>query len=455
MLAVGPADLYHLYDAHVQVPRPEHSLKAGLRRVLWMILFDWEAATLAALGTVHMAVRRRWLLVLVPGWCLAGVVVLTLHWPTWYHHYLLVSIPGCVIAGIAVAELFSQGYKPQRGWTYPARVVLRLTAAALTICLVVALIQGKKSEPVRSIDRRREHDRFALKVMNAFAEKTRMVITDRQMYAFRGGFTVPPNFCQTSRKRSLTGNLTVADCIEAVREHRPEQIVLARVLYPEARAILEGANDKYVLVYRRRSTTRIYVREDVANDWFTMIQELAKQTGHAPAHDFLALQWIERGEVERALSCLERAVALDPSEPFACTHLAEVYMVRGRYAEAFEVLATARHMADGHRYLELSRVYAWRMATCSEAPYRDAVAAEAVIDEVLGIYKRPRAEDLEIKAATVAAQGRYAEAVVAVTRAIERAKERGEHGRIERLERQLQSYRDGKPIVEHVTMPQF
>ena len=453
LLSVGPASFCHLYDAHVQVPRPEHPLKSGLHGVLWMIHFDWEAAFLAFLGTVQMVVTRRWRLALVAGWCLVGLIALILHSPRWYHHHLLLSIPGCVIAGVAVAEIFARGWKPQRGWAYPARVVLRLTAAALIFCLVVALIQGKKREPARPSEKRRDHDWFALKVMNAFADKTQMVVTDRPMYAFRGGFTVPPNFCQTSRKRSLTGNLTVGEFIETVREHRPEQIVLVRLLYPEARAILEAANDKYVLVYHRRATTRIYIREDIANDWFSTIQDLAEQTGHVPAHDFLALQWIERGDVAQGLGCLERAVALDPSEPLACVHLAEAYMAGGRFAEAFEVLQTGRRKAEGRRYLELTRMYAWRRATCSDESYRDAAAAEASIDAVIATYNRPWVGDLEIKAAAVAAQGRFTEAVVTVTEAIERAKEREERGRIERLERQLQSYRDGKPIIERVEMP--
>ena len=455
LLWVGPADFHYLYDTHVQVSRPEHPLKSGLHGVLWMIHFDWEAAFLAFLGTAQMVITRRWRLALVASWCLVGLIALILHSPRWYHHHLLLSVPGCVIAGVAVAEIFAPGWKPQHRLGHAVRVALRLLAAILIICLVVALIQGRKREPARTNDKRRDHDWFALKVMNAFADKTRMVVTDRPMYAFRGGFAVPIDLCLISKKRTLTGNLTVDEFVRAIRKHRPEQIALVRTAYTDAPAIIEGAIDTYLLVYHCRSTTRIYIRGDIANDWFSTIRDLAEQTGHVPAHVFLALQWIERGDVAQGLGCLERAVALDPSEPLACFHLAEAYMAGGRFAEAFEVLQAGRRKAAGSRYLELTRMYAWRRATCSDEACRDGATAEASIDAVIATYNRPWMGDLEIKAAAVAAQGRFTEAVVTVTEAIERAKEREEQGRIERLERQLQSYHDRKPIIERVEMPRL
>jgi|GEM_PF-800377 len=456
LLVVGPADFHHLYEAHLQASRPEVIPESAVPPVLWRnIRSDWQIAILAILGTAHLALRCRWLLALAPGWCLAELVVLTLHYPVWFHHHLLLSIPACVIAGVGAGQIFAPGWKPERGRVYLARVVLRLSAAALTICLVVALARGGKREQESISVMWGDYDRFALEVMNAFKDKTRIVVSDRPMYAFRGDFAVPPNLCLTSLKRVRTGNLTVEELIETVRKHRPEQIVLTRKLYRHARAVLEAADDEYVLVYGRPDTTPIHIREDVAEGWFSIIRDLVERTRHAPAHDFLALQWIERGQAERALASLKRAVKLDPSEPDACTHLAEAYMAGARYSEAFEVLQTGRRVADKDRYKRLSRTYAWRRATCPDESHRDPATAEAVINGVIRLEGRVRAEDLQIKAAIASARGRFAQAVETATRAIELAEDDGERWRIQRLERQLQGYRSGKPCIEYVRVRGF
>jgi uncharacterized protein YfdQ (DUF2303 family) len=68
---------------------------------------------------------------------------------------------------------------------------------------------------------------------------------------------------------------------------------------------------------------------------------------------------------------------------------------------------------------------------------------------------RLRAEDLEIKAAAAAAGGQFTQAVEIATQAIELADDAGEQWRIKRLERQLRSYRRGKPFIEQVRKPRF
>jgi hypothetical protein len=78
-----------------------------------------------------------------------------------------------------------------------------------------------------------------LETMNEYADRTNWIMTDMPMYAFRVGRPVPPNLATFSQKRLATGSLTEEDILAAMREYRPEQVLIARFEIPALEAYLQ------------------------------------------------------------------------------------------------------------------------------------------------------------------------------------------------------------------------
>jgi hypothetical protein len=96
--------------------------------------------------------------------------------------------------------------------------------------------------------------------MNAYAAQTNWIVTDMPMYAFRVQRPVPPNLATFSQKRLSTGSLTEADILTAMREYRPEQVLIARFEIP---ALEEYLCDKYTEILSVEFF-RLFLRNDLA-----------------------------------------------------------------------------------------------------------------------------------------------------------------------------------------------
>jgi hypothetical protein len=68
--------------------------------------------------------------------------------------------------------------------------------------------------------------------MTNHAPKTRWIVTDLPLYAFRVGLPVPPHLVVASTKRFVTGALTEEDLMNFVREYNPEQVLTGNGVYP-------------------------------------------------------------------------------------------------------------------------------------------------------------------------------------------------------------------------------
>ena len=92
-------------------------------------------------------------------------------------------------------------------------------------------------------------------------------------------------------------------------------------------------------------------------------------------------------------------------------------------------------------------------ATCPDAAFRNGAEARSVAAEVLRLQGRQTARGLEILAAALAAEDKFDQAGRAAQAALDLARRDGQHATVERIERELDTYRRARPWLEAVTMP--
>ena len=454
LLTVAPSDFAQLHQGHLDATKA-YPADASVEMLMGNIRLDWEIAVLAGLGVIQIVLSRKWLLLPTLAWVIVGFAALRAHSPVWYHHHLLLSVPACLLAGTAVGDILSSGWRPRLRWRILTRISIRLATAALVIVLIVSLAREAKHERPRVPPFQSECDRFAVEVMKSYQHETSTVVVDRQMYAVRAGFAVPPNLCVTSHKRMTTGNLSVEDVIRSIEEYEPEQIVLARTLYIHARTIMKALPHRYRLIYHRPAVVQIFVRSELVGDSLARLNNLAEKMQHAPAYDFVGLEWARRGEQQKAKAAFIGANAIDPCYPEACLHLADLYMASGDYTRGFEILTAGRKKIDIQRYVTISRHYARRKATCPDESYRDGVDAETTINLVVRLQGFESWQDMQIRAAALAAQGRFAPAITTVERALDLVNNGGRTRDSRRLRQQLGAYQQHKIWTEAIRLPTY
>ena len=464
LLAAAPAYWGPLYSTHADARTVGmYAQNAGVGQLLDNLRDDWQIMLLAALGAMHVILRKRYALLIVPVWVLVALAALWRHAPVWYHHHLLISVPACAIAGIAVGQIASGGLRAQRGLDWIVAALLRVAAAGMVAILAWAVITGAKRAPDWPWLSWRDHDRFVVQVMKAYQHATDVVIVDRQMYAFRAGYAVPPNLSVTSHKRLVTGNLTDREILRTIADESPQQIVLSwRFSDRLKRSIVEAIRGRYTLVYRgvqvylddRQIPVEVYVRADIAGDPLDVLSTALQRIPNvAPAHDYVGLLSAARGDTQQAVAAFRRAHQLDPTEPGASRHLAESLMSRGHWQEGFAVLQGAMAQPPGPRRNTVTRAYAWRRATCPDAAYRNGAEAEGIIRSILQTGAPQRSADMEILATALAGQNRFDQALTIAQRALALARAGGQQTAAGRLQRQIESYRQHQPWVEVAALP--
>jgi hypothetical protein len=464
LLSVGPSNLDQLYRTHASARSGDsYSHAATVKMIAANIRGDWHLFVLAVIGTLWLLLRRRYVLLIAPAWCAIALAALWRHSPVWYHHHLLLTVPGCIVAGVAIGEMLRGGFGLHWRFASVARGVLRLAAAGVAMALVLAVVTGAKRDKPKPWLFWRDQDRFVVAVMRGYGDKTSTVFTDRQMYAFRAGYRVPPNLSVTSHKRLVTGNLSGDEIARTIEQQNPEQVILSwRLPEPVKRRIISQVEGRYKLVYfgvlvylpDREIPVRAYVRNDVSGDPLDALLRAGRLVPEAAqGHDFIGLTLANRGRRQEAITSFVRANAIDPYEPRACRHLAEAFMAGGEFAKGFSVLRTGLQTGARGRFATIARDYAWRRATCPDESLRDGAEAASLVRQVIALQEERSFRTMEVLATSLAAQGRFEQAVAAAEEALHLARSSGEEEAAVRLERELDSYRRGQPWIEPVEMP--
>lgn len=238
LVTVPLAEIGQLLRPHLLV-RGAADFSAHTRAFWGHFVEDIAIVLPAVVGVVVVVSRRLWTGVIPVAWALLAVVVLARHEPLWYHHYLLVSIPMCWCAGFAVSELLRRRSRPA--------VLAAIVAAGLFLWHLPAVY---RRDVVAWTDRDSQSEREVVAVMLRHADRTRYVMTDRQIFAFRAGLRVPPPLAVTSLKRRWAGQLTDDMLIEILDAWRPEQVFLSGRRLPVTPTLVEYLQRRYRIAYR-------------------------------------------------------------------------------------------------------------------------------------------------------------------------------------------------------------
>jgi 4-amino-4-deoxy-L-arabinose transferase-like glycosyltransferase len=265
LVLVGPWNLPSILLPHLSAPSQEYfqeqqfGMNVHLQGAVPLL-------GLGALGVVLAVIRRNWLALYPLAWAGLAYLLFTIYTPVFYHHQLLITIPAAMLAAGAVGEgmlslLYTRGMSG-------ARQLESLLGVAAVIGLVWAAVQyvpvldkELMNRPrLTGFDLRATSGKLkVLRIMNANIDQTKWIMTDMPMYAFRVGRPVPPNLATFSQKRLSTGSLTDQDILAALRDYRPEQVLIARFQIP---AVEEYVQEHYKLILSVEFF-RLFLRNDL------------------------------------------------------------------------------------------------------------------------------------------------------------------------------------------------
>ncbi|MBK7643255.1 MAG: hypothetical protein IPJ19_09415 [Planctomycetes bacterium] len=160
-----------------------------------------------------------------------------------------------------------------------------------------------------------------------------------------------------------------------------------------------------------------------------------------------AIALAQSSELEGARGEFEAALALAPGDPETLSGLGNVRMQLGDARGAIEAQRAA--LARNPRLLPARIALGWLLAASSEPALRDPEAALKLEDALLREHALPEASCLDLRAATLATAGRFADAVEAAAQA-ERllAADPARAAELAQVRGRLALYRSGRAYVQ-------
>lgn len=477
LVIVRPSGITQLIRPHVKA-QDVYAKASETANIAWRLTGEGKpggAEDIIVLGAIGLGLellRRRRAALIPAAWAAAAYVSLAWHAPIWYHHVPLVMIPVALLAGVAIGSIVPT---TRRGWSLPrtagavGTVVLRLAAVACAISVIVGIPgeYGKyaSSRQLGGMVEYAPRDRYLTAVMKQYAQHSKWVFSDRQIYAFAAGLPVPPELSVTSRKRLLTTKMSNEDIVDILRKYSPDQVVMGGWRMPMTRPMLGYLQEQYTLVYSDElnpaggsaSLYGVYIRQGKEGDVPAALKAALQEAPDCvQAYDNLARQEAAHGNIDAAIDYYREALKRSPSYGKARLHLAETLLALGRYEEGFREFAEGLRQTDerGRVDPELVIRAAWRWATCPEPRFCDGERAEGLAHLILK-QSGKTAANLDRLAAAYAAQGRFQDAVQTATLAVRRAEEQKQVGQARVYQRRLERYQANHAWQESVRVPQF
>jgi hypothetical protein len=201
---------------------------------------------LAIIGLIWAFKKRRTVVFLPLGWLCMALAFLIYERPLWYHHVLVLTIPLVWVSAFGVEAGLGVLRRPGHAVPLPARSALLLLGAVLTVLVIF--------DPMTRKPRLREEvpgpvPEYGEQVTDWLCpggvSKDAWVFTDRPIYAFQAGLSVPPPIAVLSAKRLFSGTITEDDLLAVLREYRPEYVLLERYLPNYRREFLAEVAGSY------------------------------------------------------------------------------------------------------------------------------------------------------------------------------------------------------------------
>ena len=165
---------------------------------------------------------------------------------------------------------------------------------------------------------------------------------------------------------------------------------------------------------------------------------------NAPAHDNLAKALLKKGQVTEAMVHYRKFLELEPANVEARNTLGTALIQQGHVREAIdqwqESLATQPENGNAASNL------AWVFATCPEDSLRDGARAAELGERALRISGGKIPMIFKVLAAAYAEKGRFAEAVETAQRGAQLATGQGNPALAAELENNIALYQSGRPL---------
>ena len=165
---------------------------------------------------------------------------------------------------------------------------------------------------------------------------------------------------------------------------------------------------------------------------------------NAPAHDNLAKALLKKGQVAEAMIHYRKFLELEPANVEARNTLGTALIQQGHVREAIDQWqdALALQPNNGNAASNL----AWVFATCPDDSIRDGARAVELGEKALGISGGKIPMIYRVVAAAYAESGRFADAVETAQRGAELATNQGNPALAAELENNIALYQSGRPL---------
>lgn len=265
LVLVGPQNLTAITAPHLAAPVTEelggaaYTMNSHLQAAVPLVL-------LGSFGALFMIYRRNWLALYPIAWAALAYVLFSFYSPVFYHHQLLITIPLTMLAAAAVGEGISSLTRMRVSSDLVRLQTLLGVVAVIGFAVVFSHYLPGLDRDLMNSPRLTDFSLRAtagklkvIRTMNEYVDQTNWIVTDMPMYAFRVQRPVPPNLATFSSKRLATGSLTEEDILTAMREYRPEQVLMARFEIPALEAYLKN---HYTLILSVEFF-RLFLRNDL------------------------------------------------------------------------------------------------------------------------------------------------------------------------------------------------
>ena len=265
LVLVGPRNIWLIIFPHLTAPSIEnlqganYTINAHLQPAIPLLF-------LGLFGALISIYRRNWLSLYPLAWVAVAYALFSFYSPVFYHHQLLITIPMAMLAAAGVGDALLTLSRIRQ----PSDLI-RFQAFVGAVSLIGFILAARQYLPaldkqlmdsprISGLSLRATPGKLkVIRVMNEYIDKTNWIMTDMPMYAFRVRRPVPPSIATFSSKRLATGSLTEEDILTAMREYRPEQVLMARFEIPALEAYLQ---ENYTLVLSVEFF-RLFIRNDL------------------------------------------------------------------------------------------------------------------------------------------------------------------------------------------------
>jgi 4-amino-4-deoxy-L-arabinose transferase-like glycosyltransferase len=265
LILVGPQNVWLIVFPHLTAPAteelsgPGYTINAHLRAAVPLII-------LGVLGALVSIYRRNWLTLYPLSWAALAYALFSFYSPVFYHHQLLITIPIAMLAAAAVGDGIHTLIHIRRSadlLSLPTLLGVIALAGFGWISLHYAPVLDKElmNRPrLSGFNLRATPGKLkVLRTMDEYIDQTNWIVTDMPMYAFRVQRPVPPILATFSSKRLATGSLTENDILAAMRDYKPEQVLMARFVIPPLEEYLQK---NYTLILSEEYF-RLFIRNDL------------------------------------------------------------------------------------------------------------------------------------------------------------------------------------------------